>query len=272
MTKGSTPQYRSFLFVPANQPNRFQKALDSGAHAVIIDLEDAVGPDAKDEARRMVSKWLTPERNVLLRINARQTPWFEADAQLAKMPGVSGIALPKAESASDIVALVSLTKAKTPVYPLIESALGMSNATDVANAPFVRQLMFGTLDFIADMGMESDGVELDPFRAQLVLISRVAGIEPPVDGVTPVIDDAQRLTAEASHGKRRGFGGKLCIHPKQVPIVNACYAPTDAEVSWARRVLDASARARGAAVSVDGKMVDRPVVLRAQRVVDSARA
>jgi citrate lyase subunit beta/citryl-CoA lyase len=121
------------------------------------------------------------------------------------------------------------------------------------------------------MGMESDGVELDPFRAQLVMTSRVAGIGPPVDGVTPVIDDANRLASETKHGKRRGFGGKLCIHPKQISIVNECYAPTQAEVSWAKQVLDASDRANGAAISIDGKMIDRPVVLRAKRVVDLAR-
>ncbi len=268
----SNRQNRSFLFVPGSQPARFDKALGSGADAIIVDLEDAVEPGAKADARHAVAQWLSPDRPVLLRINANHSPWFTEDAQLARLRGIAGIVLPKTESASDVTALVSLTKAKIPVFPLIETAQGMWNAMEIAKAPFVHQLMFGTLDFIADMGMESDGVELDPFRARLVMISRVAGIAAPVDGVTPGIDDPERLAAETRNGKRRGFGGKLCIHPKQVPIVNECYAPTEAEVAWAKRVLDASDQANGAAISIDGKMVDRPVVLRAQRVVDWARA
>jgi len=271
MSHASKHPIRSFLFVPGSRPDRFGKALDSGADAVIIDLEDSVEPDAKADARRAVAGWAAPERKVLLRVNANDTPWFTEDAQLARLRGVGGIVLPKAESASDVIALVSLTKAKLPVFPLIETAKGMWNAMEIANAPFVAQIMFGTLDFIADMGMHTDGAELDPFRARLAMISRVAGIDAPVDGVTPVIDDADRLTAETMNGKRQGFGGKLCIHPKQVGVVNACYAPTESEVTWARRVLDASEKANGAAISVDGKMVDRPVVLRAQRVVELAR-
>ena len=272
MSHVNRPQNRSFLFVPGSQPDRFIKALSSGADAVVIDLEDAVEVDAKADARRAVASWIAPDRKVLLRVNANGTPWFTEDAQIAKLRGIAGIVLPKAESAADVVALVSLTKTKIPVFPLIETARGMWNAMEIAKAPFVRQLMFGTLDFIADMGMDSDGVELDPFRAQLVMISRVAGIDPPVDGVTPAIDDVDRLAAETKNGKRRGFGGKLCIHPKQVSIVNECYAPSVSEVSWARRVLDASEKANGAAITIDGKMVDRPVVLRAQRVLDLARA
>ncbi|MCG7400327.1 HpcH/HpaI aldolase/citrate lyase family protein [Caballeronia zhejiangensis] len=268
----SSPRNRSFLFVPGNQPERFDKALNSGADAVIIDLEDAVDADAKASARDAVAAWLTPERNVLLRVNARGTAWFEADARLARLRGVAGIVLPKAESSADVAALIWLTKSKIPVFPLIETAMGMWNALEIAKAPFVRQLMFGTLDFIADMGMDSDGDELDPFRAQLVMISRVAGIDAPIDGVTPAFDDDDRVTCETARGKSRGFGGKLCIHPKQVPVVNACFAPSESELNWARRVLDASKEANGAAISVDGKMVDRPVVLRAQRVVELARA
>jgi citrate lyase subunit beta/citryl-CoA lyase len=219
-----------------------------------------------------VAEWVDPERPVLIRVNARSTPWFAEDAQLLKLRGVAGVILAKAESASDVVALLSVTRAKLPVFPLIETAKGMWNALEVAKAPFVQQLMFGTLDFIADMGMASDGHELDSFRAQLVMISRIAGIQPPVDGVTPSIDDTDRLTAQATAGKRWGFGGKLCIHPRQVSVVNACYIPSNSEIVWAQRVLDESAKANGAAVSIDGKMVDRPVVLQAQRVMNLARA
>jgi len=270
--KSHADRYRSFLFVPGNRPERFAKALDSGADAIIIDLEDAVAPASKDEARDAVAAWLSPERHVLIRVNARDTPWFERDAQLGKLRGVAGIVLPKAESAADIVALVSRTKSRMPVFPLIESAKGMFNALEIAKAPYVHQLMFGTLDFCADMNMVTDDDVLDPFRANLAMISRVAGIGGPIDGVTPAIDDEYALKNETLNGKRRGFGGKLCIHPKQVRTVNACYAPSESELAWAKRILDAFSNANGAAIAVDGKMVDRPVVLRAQTILEGARA
>jgi citrate lyase subunit beta/citryl-CoA lyase len=260
------------LFVSGSQLARFSKALDSGADAVILDLEDAVPPEEKDHARQQVAAWLAAERPVLIRVNANGTPWFEQDTQLGKLRGVAGIVLPKAESAADVVALVSRTRSRIPVFPLIESAKGMWNALEIAKAPFVEQLLFGTLDFCADMGMEPDGDELNHFRGNLVMISRVAGIRAPIDGVTPTIGDEALLQADTVRGKRWGFAGKLCIHPKQVPTINRCYAPCESELSWARRVLDAFADAKGAAVAVDGKMVDRPVVLRAQSIVDGVRA
>ncbi|RKT99411.1 CoA ester lyase [Burkholderia sp. Nafp2/4-1b] len=263
---------QSYLFVPGNQPERFDKALASGADAVIIDLEDAVEPDAKVAARDAIARWVSPECPVLVRINARNTPWFDADAALGALKGVAGIVLPKAERADDVCAAVALARRRVPVYPLIESAHGMWNALDVAKAPYVERLMFGTLDFIADMGMSDDGVSLNHFRSQLTLISRVAGIESPVDGVTPDIHDGERIARDALNGKQQGFGAKLCIHPKQIGFVHRCFRPSDDEVRWARRVLDAMRESNGGVVTVDGKMVDRPVSLRAERIVGLADA
>lgn len=257
---------QSYLFVPGNQPARFDKALASGADAVIIDLEDAVEPGAKLAARDAIAQWVSPERPVLVRINARHTPWFEADAALGALKGVAGIVLPKAERADDVCAAVALARRRVPVYPLIESAHGMWNALDVAKAPCVERLMFGTLDFIADMGMSDDGVSLNHFRSQLTLISRVAGIGSPVDGVTPDIHDGERIRRDAFNGKQLGFGAKLCIHPNQIAFVHTCFRPSDEEVRWARKVLDAMRGAKGGVVTVDGKMVDRPVLLRAERI------
>ncbi|WP_235851068.1 HpcH/HpaI aldolase/citrate lyase family protein [Paraburkholderia piptadeniae] len=265
------PPPRSFLFVPGDRPERFDKALQSGADAVILDLEDAVAPENKDEARRAIEAWLTPARRVLIRVNAPGTSWFEHDARLGRLRGVAGIVLPKAESASDVVALVSQTKSKMPVYALIETAKGMFNAMDVARAPFVRQLMFGTLDFCADLGLASDGRELDHFRADLVVTSRIAGIAPPIDGVTPSIGDDDLLCADTLNAKRWGFAGKLCIHPRQVAAVNEGFAPSQAELAWASRIIEAFRIADGAAVAVDGKMVDRPVVQRAESILSAVR-
>jgi citrate lyase subunit beta/citryl-CoA lyase len=266
-----TATHRSFLFVPGNRPERFAKAWESGADAVVVDLEDAVAPDHKNEARDALAGWLARERPVMIRVNARDTPWFAQDAQLGKLRGVAGIVLPKAERAADIIDLVSCTKNRLPIFPLIESAKGMMNALEIARAPFVLQLMFGTLDFCADMNMASDGDELNSFRAELVMVSRVAGIRAPIDGVTPAIDDQDALHADTLNAKRRGFAGKLCIHPKQVAKVNQCFAPSASEVYWATRVLDAFKAANGAAIALDGKMIDRPVVIRAQHILDDVR-
>lgn len=260
---GRATPAQSYLFVPGNKSERFGKALASGADAVIIDLEDAVEPEAKIAARDAIAQWVSPERPVFVRINARNTPWFEADAALGTLKGVAGIVLPKAESAEDVCAAIAIARRRVPVYPLIESANGMWNAHDVAKAPYVARLMFGTLDFIADMGMSNDGVSLNHFRSQLALISRVAGIESPVDGVTPDIDDGERIERDALNGKQLGFGAKLCIHPKQIGFVHKCFRPNEDEVHWARRVLDAMRDSNGGVVTVDGKMVDRPVMLRA---------
>ncbi|MCA8009772.1 HpcH/HpaI aldolase/citrate lyase family protein [Burkholderia cenocepacia] len=269
---GRSMPAQSYLFVPGNKPERFDKALASGADAVIIDLEDAVEPEAKIAARDAIARWVSPERPVLVRINARHTPWFDADAALGALKGVAGIVLPKAERADDVCAAIAVARRRVPVYPLIESAHGMWNAPEVAKAPYVERLMFGTLDFIADVGMSDDGVSLNHFRSQLALISRVAGIESPVDGVTSDIHDGERIEREAANGKQLGFGAKLCIHPKQIEFVHKCFRPNEAEVRWAQRILDAMRESNGGVVTVDGKMVDRPVLLRAARVTALADA
>lgn len=261
---------QSYLFVPGNRPERFASALASGADAVIIDLEDAVEPAAKVDARETVKTWASRDRPVLVRINGRGTPWFEQDAKLAALDGIAGVVIPKTEGLDDIVDVVSAAKRKVPVFPLIETARGMWSAMDIAKAPYVKRLMFGTLDFIAEMGTDDDHEALNPYRTQLALISRVAGIEQPVEGVTPDIHDTDRLVADTRNGKRHGFGAKLCIHPRQIAAVHACYSPSARDVEWAMRVVDAVSRADGAATTVDGKMVDRPVVLRAQQVLASA--
>ncbi|QBR01879.1 HpcH/HpaI aldolase/citrate lyase family protein [Paraburkholderia pallida] len=258
---------QSYLFVPGSRPERFERALSSGADAVIVDLEDAVEPSAKDAAREAIASWVSRCHPVLVRINARATPWFEQDARLGALDGVAGIVLPKAECAEDVTSVVAIARRRVPVYPLIESAQGMWNAMAIARAPFVKRLMFGTLDFIADMDMPDDGEPLNHYRSQLALISRVAGIEAPVDGVTPDIHDLARIERDALNGKRLGFGAKLCIHPKQIEAVHRCYRPSEQELAWAARVADAASKAGAGAITVDGKMVDRPVMLRAQRIL-----
>jgi len=263
---------RAWLFVPGHRPERFEKALAAGADRVIIDLEDAVAPADKDSARAALAAWLatTPAR-VAVRVNAADTPWFEHDLALLSQPAVSTVVLPKAEDTA-VLARLAAQRAGLALVPLIESAAGMAAARTLAAAPDVERLAFGHIDFQLDLGMkDAEEADLLPHRNELVLASRLARIAPPLDGVTVAIDDAERLAADVQRARRLGFGGKLCIHPKQVAGVRAGFAPTDAELTWARRVLEAAAAAGGAAVAVDGKMVDKPVLLRAEGILREAQ-
>lgn len=258
--------HRSYLFVPGNRPERFDKACATAAHAVIIDLEDAVPPGEKTAARESIARWLRPEHRVLVRINSTGSQWFRDDVQLCAMPGVAGIVLPKAERSDDIF-MIHCASPEKPVFPLIESAWGIENARILARTRHVRRLMFGSIDFQVDMGIDGDDEELLHFRSELVLASRLAGIASPVDGVTTALDSVEILRKETLRARRFGFGGKLCIHPKQVEHVNGFFAPTPEQVAWALRVLAAAGSVDGPAVALDGKMVDRPVILKAQQVV-----
>ncbi|HZQ60584.1 MAG TPA: aldolase/citrate lyase family protein, partial [Casimicrobiaceae bacterium] len=154
------------------------------------------------------------------------------------------------------------------VLPLIETARGLWNALDIARAAGVERLLFGSLDYQLDLSIRED--ELLHARSQLVLASRVAGIAAPVDGITATFDDPAVVRRDAQRAHALGFGGKLCIHPKQVPEVNAAFRPGAEEIAWAQRVVAADAAAPGAAVAVDGKMVDRPVLLKAQAILVEA--
>lgn len=257
---------RSYLFVPGDRPERFDKALASGAGQVILDLEDAVAPEAKVRARDAVAAWLRAERPVALRINAAGTPWFDDDLALAAHPGVAALMLPKAEDA-DMLACVAAGAPQAALLPLVETARGIAALGTIAGAPQVQRLVFGSIDLQLDLDIEGDGDELLFFRAQLVLASRLAELAPPVDGVCTAIADAEALRVATLRARRLGFGAKLCIHPRQVGVVEAAMAPDAQTLAWARRVIDAAAGAQGAAIAVDGRMVDRPVLLRAQRLL-----
>ena len=258
---------RSYLFVPADRPERYAKALASGADAVIVDLEDAVAPPAKDRARALLADWLSQGAGqVIVRINGADTPWFDDDLALLCSPCVAAVMLPKAERRDDL--------ARIPhgcLLPLIETAAGVDALREVARAPHVQRLVFGAIDLQADLGIAGDDQELLLFRSQLVLQSRLADLAPPVDGVCTAIDDTAALDAETRRARRLGFGAKLCIHPRQVEAVNRGFAPGTEELAWAQRVLDAASASGGAAVAVDGKMVDKPVLLRARALMQQAR-
>lgn len=262
---------RSYLFVPGDRPERFPKAWNAGADAVILDLEDAVTAERKAEARRAVCGWMSPERPVYVRINGTKTEWFRGDLEAVVRPGLRGIVLPKAESPEEVTEVVRRLPEGALVLPLVETARGVWNARELAETPGVERLVFGSIDLQLDAGIQGDDEELLYARSRIVLASRVAGILPPVDGVTASLDDAGRLAADAERAVRLGFGGKLCIHPKQIKAVHKGFAPAERKIAWARKVMESAGSAGSGAIRVDGEMVDRPVVERARAILERAR-
>lgn len=237
---------------------------------MIIDLEDAVPPVEKAAGRLAVAGWLDAAHPVLLRVNSAVTEWFAGDAALCGNPGVAAVLLPKTEEPGHLQRLQEIAGGRVPVLPMIETANGFSNALEIARGPSAVRLVFGALDFQLDLGIKADTDELLYFRSHLVLISRLAGIAAPVDGINTEIDDPERLRSATLRAIRLGFGGKLCIHPKQIPHVNACFRPTAEDVAWAKRVMDAATASRGAAVAAAGELVDRPIIVRAERILRDA--
>lgn len=263
----------TFLFVPGNRPERFGKAFESGAAAVILDLEDAVAPDDKETARNAIrSAWPSfsteQKTRLIIRSNSPGSAFYSADLILAQELGVTCLLIPKAESADQING-AALILPKASLIPMIETALGLDQLKPIANSNQVIRLALGNLDLQADLGMTCDPQEtqLQTARYQIVLASRLAQIAPPVDGVTPSTDDVMRIQDDAERAKKLGFGGKLCIHPKQVSVVKKAFMPSEQEISWAQKVLEAIQASKGAAVKLDGHMIDRPVVLLAQKTL-----
>ncbi len=263
----------SFLFVPANQPERYGKALASGADGVIIDLEDAVGLDDKAKARELLKNtWssisVEEKKRVIIRCNAPGSSFYAADLVLAKELQVRHLMIPKTESPDHINGAAEELK-NTAFIPMIETPLGLHHLNEIASAEQVLRLALGNLDMQVEMGISCDDneTEIDTARFMLVLASKLAQIAPPLDGVTPSTDDEPRIFAHAQKAKRFGFGAKLCIHPKQIPIIKRAFSPTVEEISWAKRVIAADNASNGQAVKVDGKMVDRPVVMLAHRIL-----
>jgi citrate lyase subunit beta/citryl-CoA lyase len=258
---------RTFLFVPGDRPERFDKAVSSGADIVILDLEDAVAPSAKQAAREAVGSWLSGGGRALVRINSAATQWFEEDLQLANEHGLLGFMLPKAEAGAALTR-VALMK---PVIALIESATGVATVQAIAGVEGVQRLAFGTIDLALDLGTSCDDV-LAGIGIQLVVASRASGIASPIDGVTVNFREPGFTEDAARNARKRGFGAKLCIHPAQLQPVRQAFLPTPEELDWARRVVDADRASNGAAAAVDGQMIDAPLVARARRTLADAGA
>lgn len=284
------PVFRSFLFAPGNHARRVDKALQLDADAVILDLEDAVANREKAATRAVVVEALARPRRCrgYVRVNALSTQWSHGDFLAVVARGVDGIILPKVESAGEVQTaqwlLTALERDRglpeggIDLIPILETAAGFSNLKAIAQAAKrVKRLSFGAGDFTLDMGLTwtRDENELLPFRSAIVLESRAAGLEPPLDTVWTDLKDGEGFARSVQLVKDLGFQGKLCIHPDQVPVVNETFRPTETELGHARRVVEAFAQAERdglAAIQVDGQFVDYPIVYRAQRILDRAKA
>lgn len=284
---------RSFLFVPGDRPERFTKAQDSGADAVILDLEDAVAPSAKPAARQAILEYLSRHYSTTLwiRINAMGTQAHGDDLGLlrelskrlsartthdsASTMNLASIQimLPKVESRALAEKMVDdlAHPGGTKIIAQIESALGLDEARDFAQSIPITRLAFGSIDYSLDLGLSAeDDNALMHARSHIVWVSRLAGLPAPIDTVTVDLKNSALIEHDAQLAKRLGFGGKLCIHPSQVAPVNQAFSPSAKEIAWARQVIEASTAAGDGAVSMGGQMIDRPVLLRAQRILDLA--
>ena len=281
---------RSFLFAPGNHTRRVANALSLNADAVILDLEDAVATAEKPAARSAVAAALALPRQSLLyvRVNAADTEFCYGDLVAIVRPGLDGIVLPKVESATALAAIdwllaqlereQDLAPGAIDLIPIIETAGGLTNLDGIlAAGTRVRHLAFGAGDFTLDVNMtwSRTEAELAFARARIATASRAAGIEAPLDTVWVDLADEEGLEISARTALGFGFQGKMCIHPKQLVPVHRVFTPDEAEVAFAERVVGAFAEAEAAgsaAIQLDGKFIDYPILYRAQQVLEKIAA
>ena len=282
--------FRSLLFAPGNHARRVEKALTLDADVVILDLEDAVAIAEKSATREKVVAALRTPRRALgyVRINAFDTPFCFDDLQAVVAPGVDGIVLPKVESPAQIVAVEwaiaalersrGLAEGGIDLMPIIETGRGMAGLRDIARAGGrARRLSFGAGDYTLDVGMRwtMEERELDHVRTAIVVESRAANLEPPVDTVFIRLGRPEPFRRSTELARDLGFQGKLCIHPEQVGPVNEAFTPTDDEIAKSERCVAAfeEAEAKGSAsIQVDGYFIDYPIVENARRTLRIAES
>ncbi len=281
MSRAASPlaQARSFLFVPADRPERYAKALASGADVVIVDLEDAVAPAARPAARAaLLAAWPdwpgTMRSRTVVRVNPYGTASHADDVALVRRlaaDGLGGVMLAKSERAESLVELGAACPG-TALLPLIESGAGLDALDAIAQVPGVVRLVLGHIDLQVDLGISCgpEENEIAPARWALARASRRAGLAAPVDGVTTETRDMALVESAAAKSLRHGFGAKLCIHPAQVVAVHAAFMPSAEELGLAQRVVEAAQASGGGSCAVDGRMVDAPVIAMAQRTIARA--
>lgn len=263
---------RSALFVPANRPDRFPKALASGADAVIIDLEDTISPDGKRKARDNIANFVdtNPKARFWVRINDGTTSWFDDDLSLCRsLPAVSGIVLPKANRAQHVHIVSGAGK---PLMPVIEAAAGLRELPEIAKASGVMRLSFGILDLMVELGTRphtAAAMEIqNQIRFLILMSSCMHGLARPMDCVYADFSDLDGFEQSAVFARDMGFGGVLCIHPNQIPIAHGVFQALPEELDWAQRVVDHADKTGEYTFRMDGRMVDLPLIERARRILE----
>ena len=267
---------RSYLFAPGHNAKLLDRVFTAGADALMLDLEDAVPPASKADARRMVAGALiappapAPAR-AWVRVNTARTDTCAADLD-AVAEHAYGIRIPKTESPDDVAWVAARAPGK-PIICAIESARGVLAAQEIAAAPGVRHLAMGGVDLQRDLNTTGGNAQTAYVRSHLAICSRAAGIEPPIDSVFPRLSDDAELRSQAEFARSLGFFGKSAIHPRQLPVLHDVFTPSERERAWAHEVLAAFDAAGGAALRLpDGEFVDLPVAQRARRVLQLAEA
>lgn len=268
-----------YLFAPGNSEKKIHKALNLHTDAVIIDLEDSVTSNEKEMARNLVYSLLktdvTFRSKIYVRINSIKTQWFFEDLNMVnELKRVDGIMIPKSEDKTSISLAAELLNKNVEIIPLIESAAGVMNIrTILSSDQAVDRVAFGSVDFALDIGVDwsVEGTERAYAMSKLVLASRAAGVNPPIDAVFPIIDDRESFIKDTQKGKQTGFNGKMVIHPKQIDWVKEVYTPSKKQLEWSRKVIDVfESSAHSGAIDLEGKLIDRPVYLLAKRLIKSS--
>lgn len=259
------------LFVPADRPDLATKALRCEPDVVVLDLEDAVPPDAKAAARataREAAAELAGAVPVCVRVNPPATEWFDDDVA-SLPPGLTAVVVPKLD-ASDQLDGVAVALGQHPLVAGLETVRGVVDAREVLRPP-VAACYFGAEDYVADLGgvRTPDNAEVAHARAYVAMAARLAGV-PALDMVTIDVRDDARFVAEARSARTLGYAGKLCIHPAQVALVHEAFRPSPDEVEWARGILAAFDAAGGRTIAYEGQMVDEVVAVRARALLAAA--
>jgi citrate lyase beta subunit len=265
---------RSLLFAPGSDEGKLLKAFESGADAVVADLEDAVAPGEKERAREVVALLLrgtVPRAKVsrIVRVNGAETSYFQEDLALIRELQLDAVVLPKATPHS----VAALRQSGPPVIAIVETAKGLRQAYETGTNPRVAALVLGAVDLGTELGLEprGDGQEILYARSKVVVDSAAAGIRPPFDVVHLDTRDDEGLEEQCCFARSLGFRGEACIHPAQVPIVNRVFAPSSDEIDWAEKVIAAFEGQEKGVLALNGSMIDLPVVERARRVLAEAK-
>ena len=255
------------LFVPGIRFDRFEQALQSGADTIIIDLEDSVSETQKDVARNNLVKFSRKNTNIFVRVNDLDSPHVKDDLDCIEQCGDVGLMLSKSEDPSAITQWLSLHKTNRHILCLIETVRGLAAISELMRHKNVMGCAFGHFDFSTDLGCEADLSVLAPYRAELVLQSKLHGKAAPLDCVTADISDIDQLRLDCNDAKKRGFGGKMLIHPSQVKTAQSVFLPSKEEYDNAKKLVEASAEQ--AVLQHEGKMIDKPILKKAKQLIEN---